>query len=65
MDVLVVDAREKQAAEKELTCQRDAMMANPAISEKEWSALSAVLADLDLSKNCSRAERNDDSLVEV
>jgi hypothetical protein len=65
VDVLVVEAREKQSAEKELTCQRDAMMANGAISEKEWSALTAVLADPDTRKTCTRAERTPRSLIET
>ncbi|KAK9895828.1 hypothetical protein P389DRAFT_210687 [Cystobasidium minutum MCA 4210] len=56
VDVLVVEAREKQDAEKELHCQRDAMMANDGISEKEWAALNAVLADLDVNKSCSHAD---------
>lgn len=56
VDVLVVEARGKQDTEKELHCQRDAMMTNHGISQKEWAALNAVLADLDANKSCSHAE---------
>lgn len=63
--MLVVEAREKQAAEKELHCQRDAMMANDGISEKEWAALNAVLADLDVNKSCSSADKKHDAFGEA
>lgn len=65
VDVLVVEAREKQDTEKELTCERNAMMSNSGISEKEWAALTAVLADLDINiKISSNTEKTlEDTLL--